>query len=339
EVAVSRFLKHVVAGQEHPGPPRLEANEFNRIRGIPDPLYETFICPREAYSIIHLFLHDYNDAKILSFCGGTPFYVMTEQDVRNANKRAILSYVPGDKDLKLIWERDPKTEKIVRMFQTLRALGTEDSISFSFGGRLRAFYVLNIPNKNIRQFQQRVRALPATPQLTSLPGYVTNMFQGGKGAGKGQFDSPMGIAVDGEGNILVVDTGNRRIEKFAATGAFLGTMENKVGSQEQLSVPNRIAIDRGGNIYVADAGNHRTLKLAIDGTFVAEWKGPDPGFYGPRGIAIGPDGSIYVLDQGHTRIVRFSPDGLVLSIWGSKGTGEGQFNDPTSVAVDPRNNR
>jgi len=29
----------------------------------------------------------------------------------------------------------------------------------------------------------------------------------------------------------------------------------------------------------------------------------------------------------------------VLSIWGSKGTGEGQFNDPTSVAVDPRNNR
>jgi len=165
------------------------------------------------------------------------------------------------------------------------------------------------------------------------------MFQGGKGAGKGQFDSPIGIAVDGEGNILVVDTGNRRIEKFAATGAFLGTMENKIGSQEQLSVPNRIAIDRGGNIYVADAGNHRTLKLAIDGTFVAEWKGPDPGFYGPRGIAIGPDGSIYVLDQGHTRIVRFSPDGLVLSIWGSKGTGEGQFNDPTSVAVDPRNNR
>ena len=44
EVAVSRFLKHVVAGGEHPGPPRLEAKEFNRISGIPDPPYETFIC-------------------------------------------------------------------------------------------------------------------------------------------------------------------------------------------------------------------------------------------------------------------------------------------------------
>ena len=95
EVAVSRFLKHVVAGQEHPGPPRLERDEFNRISGIPDSPYDTFICPREAYSIIHLFLHDYDDAKVLSFCGGTPFYVMSEQDVWNANKRAILTYAPG----------------------------------------------------------------------------------------------------------------------------------------------------------------------------------------------------------------------------------------------------
>src|SRR5439155_4308458 len=65
-----------------------------------------------SYSIIHLFLHDYDDAKILSFCAGLPFfYVMTEQDVWNANKKAILSYVPGNKDLKLIWERDPQTDR------------------------------------------------------------------------------------------------------------------------------------------------------------------------------------------------------------------------------------
>ena len=68
QVAVSRFLKHVVAGQEHPGPPHLERDEFNRIKGIPDPPYDTFICQNDAYSIIHLFLHDYDDNKILSFC-------------------------------------------------------------------------------------------------------------------------------------------------------------------------------------------------------------------------------------------------------------------------------
>ena len=164
QVAVSRFLKHVVAGQEHPAPPHLERDEFNRIEGIPDPPYETLICQEDAYSIIHLFLHDYDAGKILSFCSDLPFgFVMTERDVWNANKKAITSYVPGTKDLKLVWERDPKTERIIRMFQSLRDLGTEDSISFSFGGRLRTFYVLNIGNKNIGQFQQRVMALPAAP--------------------------------------------------------------------------------------------------------------------------------------------------------------------------------
>jgi len=339
EVAVSRFLKHVVAGQEHPGPPRLEANEFNRIRGIPDPPYETFICPREAYSIIHLFLHDYDDSKVLSFCNETPFYVMSEQDVWNANKRAILNYAPGSKDLKLIWERDPKTEKIVRMFQTLRDLGTEDSLSFSFGGRGRTFYVLNIPNRNIQQFQQGVRAFPATPlqapgtQLpwfSSLPHGGTNMFNGGRGTGKGEFDSPTAMAIDPSGNILVADTGNGRIEKFSPNGTF-------VTSIGQFEAPNGIAIDHTGNIYLAEIGSkHRVQKLGPDGTFIAQWA---PGFYGPRRIAIGPDDSVYVVDSGHNRIVKFSPDGQVLASWGSEGSGDGQFKGLSSVAVDPMNNK
>jgi hypothetical protein len=164
QVAVSRFLKHVVAGQPHPEPPRLERDEFNRVKGIPDAPYETLICQNDAYSIIHLFLHDYDDVKILSFCSGLPFFgVMSEQDVWSANKNAILTYAPTNKDLKLIWERDPKTARIIKMFQSLRDLGAEDSISFSFGGRLRTFYVLNIGNKSIRQFQERVKTLPNAP--------------------------------------------------------------------------------------------------------------------------------------------------------------------------------
>ena len=343
EVAVSRFLRHVVAGQEHPGPPHLEHNEFNRIEGIPDAPYDTFVCQDDAYSIIHLFLRDYDDDKILSFCGGYPSCcVMTEQDVWNANKKAILSYVPSNKDLKLIWERTPKTERIIRMFQSLRALGTEDAISFSFGGRLRTFYVLNIPNKNIHQFQRRVRTLPPTPldkvpeQLSSLP-EGANMFEGGLGTDEGQFHSPTGMCVDGNGNILVADTGNGRIEKFSPTGTFLSIIGAKGSGHGQLADPNGIAIDRSGNIYVAEIGsNSRILKLGPDGTFVAEWA---PGLYGPRRIAIGPDDSIYVVDSGRNRIVKFSPDGQVLASWGSEGSGDGQFSGLSSVAVDPTTDR
>ncbi len=203
---------------------------------------------------------------------------------------------------------------------------------------------MNIPNKNIRQFQRRVRALPATPgtpppQLSSLPEGVTAMFEGGKGTDEGQFDSPTGIAVDANGNILAADTNNGRIQKFSPTGTFLSTIGSKGIGHGQLGEPNGIAIDRAGNIYVAEASNHRVQKLAPDGTFIAEWKGPGPGFYGPRRIAIGPDHSVYVVDQGHTRIVKSSPDGRVLAVWGSKGAGDGQFDDPTSVAVDPTTNK
>ena len=340
EVAVSRFLRHVVAGQEHPSPPQLEHNELNRLEGIPDAPYDTFVCQDDAYSIIHLFLRDYDDDKIMSFCGGYPFfYVMSEQDVWNANKKAVATYAPTNKNLKLIWERDPKTERIIRMFQSLRELGTEDSLSFSFGGRLRTFYVLNISTGNIPQFQQRVSAFPATPEFTSLGQTPTNTFQGGKGIGRGQFDSPTGIAVDGSGNVLVADTNNSRIEKFSATGTFLSILGTKGNGQGQFRAPNGVAVDGTGNIYVADAANHRVEKLASDGKFVAEWKGPEPSFYGPRRIAIGPDDSIYVVDQGHNRIAKFSPDGEVLAVWGSAGNGDGQFNDPTSVSVDPSTNK
>ncbi len=340
EVAVSRFLKAVTAGKEHPGPPRLERDEFNRIKGIPEAPYETLICQNHAYSIIHLFLHDYDDAKILSFCGGYPFSsVMSEQDVWNANKKAIASYAPANKDLKLIWERGAKTERIIRMFQTLRDLGTEDALSYSFEGRVRTFYVLNIPNKNIQQFQQGVSTFPATPELGALRERVTDMSKGGKGTGKGQLDSPTGIAVDPNGNILVADTMNGRIEQFSPSGTFVTSIGTRGKGHGQLGEPNGIAVDRAGNIYVAEASNHRVQKLASDGTFIAEWKGPDTGFYGPRRIAIGPDDSIYFVDQGRTRIVKSSPDGQVLATWGSAGSGDGHFRDHTSVAVDPATNK
>jgi sugar lactone lactonase YvrE len=177
------------------------------------------------------------------------------------------------------------------------------------------------------------------PNLRSLPERAINMFEGGKGTGKGEFDFPRGIAADNNGNILVADTNNGRIQKFSPTGVFLASLGIKGTGYGQLGEPNGIAIDRAGNIYVADASNHRVQKLASDGTLIDEWKGPDPGFYGPRRIAIGPDDSIYVVDQGRARIVKFSPDGTVLATWGTKGNGDGQFDDHTSVAVDPKTNK
>jgi DNA-binding beta-propeller fold protein YncE len=178
----------------------------------------------------------------------------------------------------------------------------------------------------------------APSQFKSLPQIGVDMFEGGKGIENGQFDFPGGIVVDPRGNVLVADTNNNRIQKFSPAGVFLGIIGQSGSAEGELKEPSGIAIDQSGNMYVADTGNNRVQKLKPDGSFVAEWKGPEPGFYGPRDITIGADNSVYVVDQGHARIVKLDTDGNVLAVWGERGTGHGQFNDPTSVAVDANNN-
>ena len=43
QVAVSRFLRDVVAGKERPNPPQLQRDEFNRVEGAPEAPYDTLI--------------------------------------------------------------------------------------------------------------------------------------------------------------------------------------------------------------------------------------------------------------------------------------------------------
>ena len=179
----------------------------------------------------------------------------------------------------------------------------------------------------------------APAELKSAPVVAGTMFEGGQGTAGGQFDSPHGIAADAAGNFFIADTNNGRIEKFSPNGTFITSIGSKGTGYGQLGDPNGIRIDRLGNIYVAEASNHRIQKLTSDGSYVAEWKGPDPGFYGPRKIAIAPDQSLYAVDQGRTRIVKFDQNFKSLAVWGKKGSGDGEFDDPTSVAVDSTTNK
>ena len=44
---------------------------------------------------------------------------------------------------------------------------------------------------------------------------------GGEGDDPGEFNSPLGIATDADGNVYVGDTGNTRIQKFDSNGNFI----------------------------------------------------------------------------------------------------------------------
>jgi len=177
---------------------------------------------------------------------------------------------------------------------------------------------------------------PKRLKAAVLDGPAVTMFEGGKGFGKGQFDFPRGLAVDAAGNVFVADTNNHRLQKFSITGDFVAIMGGQGHDDGEFQEPNGLAIDSKGNIYVADVSNQRVQKLAPDGSFLARWTGPDSGFYGPRDICIGANDVVYVVDQGHSRIVKLDENGAVLAVWGSEGSGDGQFAEPTSVAVDDK---
>jgi DNA-binding beta-propeller fold protein YncE len=188
----------------------------------------------------------------------------------------------------------------------------------------------------IGHFPSPSQGSPAVAHAES-PGL--SMFEGGKGTGNGQFDWPRGLAVDGAGNVLVSDANNGRIQKFSSAGVFLASIGRSGSGEGEFRAPNGIAVDKSGNIYVADVLNQRVQKIKPDATFIAQWNGPEPGFVGPGDIAMGPDNSIYVVDQGNARIVKFGSGWRVLAVWGTRGAGDGQFNEATSVAVDEKTNR
>lgn len=154
-------------------------------------------------------------------------------------------------------------------------------------------------------------------------------FEGGEGAGGGQFVKPKGIVADTSGNFYVADAGNARVQKFGPDGNFLMSIDGT--AEIRLREPNGVAVDTAGRIYVTDAFLNRLIRFDRDGRLSGQWRGPEPGFYGPRDIEIGPNGHVYVIDQGRTRVVRFDPSSESFSAWGSRGGEQGQFIEPTGI--------
>jgi DNA-binding beta-propeller fold protein YncE len=92
-----------------------------------------------------------------------------------------------------------------------------------------------------------------------------NQSFGTLGSGSGQFDSPIGVAVDSSGNVYVADYDNNRIDRFNfsnPTGTFT-SFGNAGSGNGQFINPFGVAVDSSGNIYVADSGNNRIVQLSV----------------------------------------------------------------------------
>src|SRR5439155_8683928 len=77
----------------------------------------------------------------------------------------------------------------------------------------------------------------------------------------GSTTGPVGVAVDGSGNVFVADELSNCIQKFTNTGTFL-TMWGSAGTGDgQFDTPSGVAVDGSGNVFVADTANDRIQKF------------------------------------------------------------------------------
>jgi NHL repeat-containing protein len=164
---------------------------------------------------------------------------------------------------------------------------------------------------------------------------------GGLGSGTGQFNFPADVAVDGDGNVFVVDSGNNRIEEFTNDGTFLAAFGGPGTGDGEFDTPTDVAVAGDGTVVVADTNNNRIQLFTSSGVFLGFFLAKfgsmgsgDGQFSGPSGVAVDGNGSIFVADAGNNRIQKFTNDGTFLAKWGSVGSGDGQFAGPVSVAVD-----
>ncbi len=228
-------------------------------------------------------------------------------------------------------------------------------------------YVADAGNSSIR----KLAPIGTNWVVTTIAGLAGSTgYADGTGTAA-RFTTPAGVAVDGAGNLYVVDQAYDTLRKVAPAGAagwLVTTVAGQPGSpgtgdgaggSARFTTPTGLAVDRAGILYVADSGNNAIRKVTPFGTnwvvttlaaVPAGLGGFNDGlgsaarFAAPFGVAVGGAGIVYVADTSNNTIRRITPEGVVTTIAGTPGLGQGgngdgtggvaRFSAPFGVAVD-----
>lgn len=177
-----------------------------------------------------------------------------------------------------------------------------------------------------------------------------------------RFNTPLGLALDGSGNILVADSNNHTIRQVTPAGVVTtlagsgvnGTTDG-TGTAAQFSSPTAIVVDPSGYFFVTESGGQRIRQIA-PGAIVTGFAGQgfSPGwadgtgtaarFSGPQGIARSPGGNLYVSDSSNNTVRQVTSSAVVTTLAGlppgyNDATGSAaRFFSPQNVARDSSDN-
>lgn len=214
-----------------------------------------------------------------------------------------------------------------------------------------------------------VKKLDVSGNLTTFAGAENSgagSFSGDNGpANAANLSQPLGVAVDGLGNVYISDSGNGRIRVVNATtgtittfvGGAGGTYFNGgTGAGVTLS-PAGIAFDPSGNLYVAEPTQQIVVKVTSTGAAslfagVQTLGGPGTAGYNgdniqantaelnaPTGVATDRSGNVYIADSGNYRIRYVNENaepGLIATVAGNGTKGDtGDGGSATSAEINP----
>ncbi|KAI5636123.1 NHL repeat domain-containing protein [Phthorimaea operculella] len=153
------------------------------------------------------------------------------------------------------------------------------------------------------------------PTRSPVPGVPMFSF-GREGQDEGQVSRPWGLCIDREGNIIVADRRNNRIQIFSSRGEFKSMFGSKGTGPGEFDLPAGITTDTYGRIIVIDKDNHRVQIFTSSGNFILKFGsfGKECGqFQYPWDVAVNSLGNICVTDTRNHRIQLFTSDGTYIT--------------------------
>ena len=192
------------------------------------------------------------------------------------------------------------------------------------------------------------------PYIFTFAGTGESGYGGDGGpATEAQLSSPLGLVLDGTGNLYVTESVKgliRRIDPEGVITTIAGTGERGYGGDDgpaaeaQLGSAVGLALDGSGNLYVADGSNHRIRKIDSQGVITTIAGTGERGYGGddgpaaeaqldlPTGLALDGSGNLYVADGRNHRIRKIDSQGVITTIAGTGERGYGGDDGPAAEA-------
>ena len=137
-----------------------------------------------------------------------------------------------------------------------------------------------------------------------------------------------------------------RLVTLTGSGNLSDAMGQRWKWQRPVRAPSGIAVDSSNNVYVADNSNARVQKFhqrrQLSDAMGQLWERQrpvlNPWYYGPVGLRWTAATTFMWPTLTSIALRSSTSSGNYLTQWGSFGSGNGQFEGPSSIAVDTSNN-